>query len=256
MTKNFLKELMDVGPEHSTDEKGIIAAIEAGYLVGRGPREQKKKSFSPSSLAYGNGECPRYWYLAFDGQTFEDDADAYAVANMSSGTLSHERIQSAMEKSGILKEKERKLITTDPPIFGFVDAIIEWNGEEIPVEIKTARDESFTYRKQSRKPPTYHLIQVLLYMKILKKEKGLLMYENKNSHELLLIPVTVNDEYRAWMDKTFAWMRTVRKAWEDQTLPTKNYRSNSKVCKTCPIQKACADAGKGVVKIASMEKLK
>jgi hypothetical protein len=53
----------------------------------------------------------------------------------------------------------------------------------------------------------------------------------------------------------FQWMRDVRKAWEDKTLPTKNYRSNSKICKNCPIKKACGEAGVGVIKIASLEEL-
>jgi len=105
------------------------------------------------------------------------------------------------------------------------------------------------------KPKTGHLIQLLIYMKILGKKKGVLIYENKNNHELLVLPVEVDDNYREWIDNAFQWMREVRKAWEDRTLPTKNYRSNSKICKTCPIQQACADAGEGVVKIKSMEKL-
>ena len=78
-------------------------------------------------------------------------------------------------------------------------------------------------------------------------------YENKNYHELLLIPVDVNDHYRRWVDQAFDWMRTVRKAWVDRTLPEKNYRSNSKICKTCPIRATCDEAGKGVVKINSLE---
>jgi UDP-N-acetylmuramoyl-tripeptide--D-alanyl-D-alanine ligase len=41
----------------------------------------------------------------------------------------------------------------------------------------------------------------------------------------------------------------ILKAWEDKTLPKKNYRSNSKICKTCPIQAACASAGSGEIKI-------
>jgi hypothetical protein len=50
-------------------------------------------------------------------------------------------------------------------------------------------------------------------------------------------------------------MRVVRKAWEDKTLPTKNYRSNSKICKTCPIRDACDQAGIGEIKIKSLEPL-
>jgi hypothetical protein len=50
-------------------------------------------------------------------------------------------------------------------------------------------------------------------------------------------------------------MRTVRKAWENKTLPEKNYRSNSKICKTCPIRATCDLAGTGEVKIKSLEPL-
>ena len=92
-------------------------------------------------------------------------------------------------------------------------------------------------------------------MKIIVKKKGVLIYENKNNHELLVLPVEVDDYYRQWIDNTFQWMRDVRKAWVDRTLPTKNYRSNSKICKTCPIQQACADAGTGVIKLKSLEGL-
>jgi CRISPR/Cas system-associated exonuclease Cas4 (RecB family) len=116
-------------------------------------------------------------------------------------------------------------------------------------------NEGFEYRKNSMKPKTGHLIQLLIYMKILGKKKGVLIYENKNNHELLILPVEVDDNYRQWIDNAFQWMREVRQAWVDRTLPTKNYRSNSKICKTCPIQKACSDAGDGTIKIKSMEKL-
>jgi hypothetical protein len=92
-------------------------------------------------------------------------------------------------------------------------------------------------------------------MKILKKAKAVLIYENKNNHELLILPVEVNDYYRRWVDQTFEWMRSVRKAWVDRTLPEKNYRSNSKICKSCPIKKACAEAGKGDFKLKSLEPL-
>ena len=150
---------------------------------------------------------------------------------------------------------EFKIRYDDPPIFGYGDVMLDWEGEEIIGEIKTMLNEGFEYRKNSMKPKTGHLIQLLIYMKILGKKKGVLIYENKNNHELLVLPVEVDDNYRQWIDNAFQWMRDVRQAWVDRTLPTKNYRSNSKICKTCPIQKACADAGDGTIKIKSMEKL-
>jgi hypothetical protein len=132
--------------------------------------------------------------------------------------------------------------------------MLNWQGEPLLGEIKTMMNEGFEYRKAHMKPKTGHLIQLLIYMKILKKAKAVLIYENKNNHELLLLPVEVNDHYRRWVDQAFDWMRTVRKAWVDRTLPKKNYRSNSKIC-NCPIQKACASAEVGELKINSLEPL-
>lgn len=245
---------MNKQPEGPINGKALIEKIESGYLVGREPKFVQKKSFSPSTLVYGNGACPRYWFLAFTGAEFEDDADAYAVANMSSGTMSHERIQKAIEDSGIMVDKEKKIITSDPPIFGFADAVIQWEEEQPVVEIKTMKEESFAYRKHS-KPPNYHLMQLIIYMKVLGKKLGILLYENKNTHELHSITVEPEPEYVAWADYAFDWMKKVRAQWESGQIPQKPYRSNSKVCKTCPIQKACAAADKGKVKLDPLEYL-
>jgi CRISPR/Cas system-associated exonuclease Cas4 (RecB family) len=258
MTKNLLKQVMikkEADKPEIIDTAKLIEKINSGYIANRGPKHQQKKTFAPSTIAYSHGECPRYWYLAFDGQTFEDNADAYGAANMTAGTLSHGRIQAAMKDAGILKDAEFIVKNEDPPIFGYGDVMLDWEGEELLGEIKTMLNEGFEYRKAAKKPKTGHLIQLLIYMKIFKKAKAVMIYENKNNHELLLLPVEVNDHYRRWVDQAFDWMRTVRKAWVDRTLPQKNYRSNSKICKTCPIQKACASAEAGDVKIKSLEPL-
>jgi CRISPR/Cas system-associated exonuclease Cas4 (RecB family) len=277
MTKNLLKEVMIKKEKKKKmtldmptfDVSGLVEKIQSGYLIGRESKYEKKKTFAPSTLAYGHGECARYWYLAFEGGMFEKTDTPYGVANMTSGTLSHDRIQDAMLKSGIAKpfldEKETekqgkevyttefKVISSDPPIFGYGDAMITWNDEEVVGEIKTMPNDAFEYFKNANKPKKGHLIQLLIYMKVLKKKKGVLIYENKNNHELVLFPIEVNSHYIRWVDQTFDWMREVRKSWEDKQLPIKNYRSNSKICKSCPLQQACADAGTGVVKIKSLE---
>lgn len=238
------------------NNKALIEKINSGYTINRVDKFTQKKSFAPSTIAFSHGECPRYWYLAFEGGVFEDNADAYSGANMTAGTKSHERIQEAMGNvPDFLVDSEFKVVSNDPPIFGFGDVILKWDDEDILGEIKTMGMEGFEYRKKVGKPKTGHLIQLLIYMKILKKAKAVLIYENKNNHDLLVLPVEVNDYYRQWIDNAFQWMRDVRKAWVDKTLPTKNYRSNSRICKTCPLTKVCADAGVGSVKIKSLEAL-
>lgn len=254
MAKNFLKQVLDKQPEGPIDTKAFIEKIESGYTANRGTEFRQKKTFSPSTLVYGNGACPRYWFLAFSGAEFSDDANAYAVANMASGTDAHERIQKAIEDAGIMVEKEKRIVSQDPPIFGFADAIVQWQEEQPVVEIKTMREESFAYRRHA-KPPNYHLMQLIIYMKVLGKKLGVLLYESKNSHELHAIPVEVNQHYIDWADYAFEWMKKVRAKWESGEIPQKPYRSNSKVCKGCPVAAACALAEKGSEKIEPLEYL-
>ena len=269
MTKNLLQQLMeqkneDTKPKQAFSVDGLIDKIKSGYVVDRGPKETKKKTFAPSTIAYGHGECPRYWYLAFDGNIFEDNTEPDAVANMENGTKSHDRIQNAMMKSGVAKifkndknedTTEFKILHSQPGIFGYGDCIVEWNGEELVGEIKTMPNDAFEYFKINGKPKKGHLIQLLIYMKILKKARGVLLYENKNNHDMIAFPIEVNDVYRKWVEYAFDWMNQVRNAWETQQLPKKNYRSNSKVCKSCPVKAACAEAGAGVLKLDSLEEL-
>ncbi len=262
MAKNLLQQVMlKVEDKASSkpsflDRDALIQKINSGYTINRVDKFAQKKTFAPSTIAYSHGECPRYWYLAFEGATFTDNADAYGGANMTAGTKSHERIQEAMGNvPGFLVDSEFKVTYNDPPIFGYGDVILKWDDEDLLGEIKTMPHEGFEYRKASGKPKTGHLIQLLIYMKILNKTKAVLIYENKNNHDLLIIPVEINDYYVRWVNQAFDWMRTVRKAWEEKTLPSKNYRSNSKICKTCPLKATCTEAGEGLLKIKSLEPL-
>jgi len=261
MAKNLLQQVMLKVEDKITDKpsfidkEALIEKIQSGYIVNRVDKFQIKKTFAPSTIAFSHGECPRYWYLAFEGANFVDNADAYGGANMTAGTKSHERIQQAMADAGILKDSEFKVTYDDPPIFGFGDVILDWAGMDLLGEIKTMPNEGFEYRKISGKPKTGHLIQLLIYMKILNRSKAILIYENKNNHELLLFPIEVNDTYKKYINNTFEWMDKVFAAWKSKQLPIKNYRSNAKVCKICPVKKACDNAGDGVIKIASLEEL-
>jgi CRISPR/Cas system-associated exonuclease Cas4 (RecB family) len=262
MAKSLLKQVMLKPVQNKIDSflnsDELIEKINSGYTIKRVPKFTTKKTFAPSTIAFSHGECPRYWYLAFEGGVFEDNADAYGGANMTAGTKSHERIQEAMGNvPDFLIDSEFKITNNDPPIFGYGDVMLNWEGEDLLGEIKTMPNEGFEYRKHAGKPKTGHLIQLLIYMKILNKSRAVLIYENKNNHELLILPVEVapGSYYVKWVNEAFEWMRTVRKAWEEKTLPTKNYRSNSKICKTCPLRAVCDQAGEGQVKINSLESL-
>ena len=173
MSKNLLKQIMirTDEPKHNEDTgytEGLVDAIQQGDVADIKPKFTKKYTFSPSTLTYGAGECARFWYLAFEGTVWEDNADAYGVANRTGGNLSHGRIQDALLKSGVLAEDlemdpeprkynqqihpamELAVKSEDPPINGFADAMLHYNGTDIVGEIKTVPNEGFEYRKMHR----------------------------------------------------------------------------------------------------------
>ena len=282
MAKNLLEQIMTKSTKKKVtnseeDEnfvEGLPTAINAGYLVKTKTKFVKKNNFSASGLTYGAGECPRYWTLAFDGQITYDNSDAIGVANRTQGSLGHARIQEAIEASGLLAQDmqmdpiprkydqqthpalEFRVKTDDPPFDGYGDVMIDYKGERLVGEIKTIKNDEFEYRKINRRPKMAHLMQLLLYMKVWKMRKGVMIYENKNTHELLTLPVVVSEHYLAWAEEVFEWMKLVYKNWQEKQLPEIPYRSNSKICKVCPIQKACAEAGDGTIKIKPMRLLK
>ena len=216
-------------------------------------RYAKKHTFSPSTVGYGYGMCPRYWFIAFNGCEFEDNFDAIAIANMENGKQAHERIQTLLEGAGLAKELEREILCNDPPIRGFADMIVDWYGTEIIGELKTVRDEVFAARQTSMAPTTSHLIQLLLYMWVENLDEGFLMYENKNTQELLLIPVHMNEKNIAKIDGLFIWLQEVYDNFKDGGLPMRPFKKTSSACKYCPIRKHCWDSEVGEVQIEPYE---
>lgn len=244
------------------DVQKMADLLDAAYMAnGRAPSNRAKVSFAPSGIGYGSGRCARRWFYDFTGGVYrQDDTDPIGIANMAYGTEAHERIQELYERAGILVEAEREINTIDseefPPIRGYADLVINWQGEEAVGEIKTTSQESYVSKKVKGQGAGYHLLQVLIYMRVLGLNKGFLLYENKNTQNLLIIPITWNVANTKLIDDTFEWMRNVRSAWEAGKLPTRAGKSsNSVICKQCPFLKHCwsDEQPDGDIKIKSLE---
>lgn len=236
--------------------KKVVQALEAGYLSQK--REDKwtqKKSFAPSSLAYGKGVCPRYWYLAFEGNQFVETNDAKSIPVMGNGTTAGQRIANAFRDSGTLVADEVEVTLKDPPVRGFIDVILHVGTDTVVGEIKTTSQEIFALKQVSMKPTPAHLLQILIYLKGTGKKKGFLLYENRNTLEVLVMPVDFNEKNEAILEEVLDWMRLVYKSWEDKVLPKRPYRSQTvKVCAECPLNKVCwEEKPEGDVKLPKME---
>lgn len=222
------------------DANEFAKMIEKAYTDGQQQESfTQKKTFSPSTIGYGHGNCSRYWFIAFTGAEFEDKFDAMARANMDNGTMAHDRIQKVMGKTGVLKATEVEITHDDPPIRGFADAIIEWNNQEVVGEIKTAKDEVFSLRQAEMKPSANHLLQILTYMKIRKAKQGFLYYENKNDQSYLIIPVNLNERTKQIIDDCWEWLRETYKAYQENKLPERPFTKSQSACKYCPVKTTC-----------------
>jgi len=248
---NDLIKNLSFSPLTAAFETEKLAALleEASAKGGREDKFTTKKSFSPSSFyTHGNGVCPRYWYYAFHGADFVYENTARQRANMDSGTAAGERIAQLFKDAGLLNKAEFKVEHQDPPIFGFGDLAVTWQGEQMVGEVKTTTAEGWMQRQSSMKAPGYQLIQLLIYMKVLKKEKGFFVIENKNTHELLIIPVKMTKANEELVERVFEWMRTVKKASDDDLLPNRPFTKSSWNCQSCPVRKTCwpeLENGKG-----------
>jgi len=241
MSKSIIGTLKFQKPEaDGFDHVAFGDEIEKSVLRNKSDKAFKKKeTFSPSTVGYGHGNCARYWYIAFEGAEFTDTFTSQGLANMENGTLAHKRIDGYLEGTGRLVESEVEVKSEDPPIRGYIDAILNWNGEKVIGEVKTAKQEVYDQRRASMKPSSNHLLQLLIYMKLTKSRQGVFIYENKNTQELCLIPITVNAKYIEIIDELFAWLRETRAAWEQKSLPNRAFTKSKPACKGCPVFDTC-----------------
>lgn len=229
------------------DLKELTKILDASYSDASIKDEHlQKTSFSPSTIGYGSGTCPRRWVLAFRGADWYEHHSSQSVDNMTAGTDAHTRIQSNLQNSYLDVVIEHELIVEDPPVRGFVDVIIkDFNGYNLVIEIKTTRTEAWISRRAKNAGPAYQVLQLLLYLYFLGEEFGVLLYEDKNDHQKLMIPVQMTEKNRKAVEKVVEWMRLVHATYEEGKLPKNPFRSNSKICKECPLQKWCFSQPEG-----------
>jgi CRISPR/Cas system-associated exonuclease Cas4 (RecB family) len=198
---------------------------------------KRKNSFAPSTVGYGHGKCPRYWYYAFSGTEFADKNDYKSLSNMANGRDAHERIQKIIDKTPYNVVVEQEALSSDPPIRGFIDLeLVDFN---VPVEIKTTNDDQYRLHKVSGTVSPSHKVQTLIYMKIRGASEGIVMYENKNTHEIHMVPVVMTPANEKFIDYVFDWMRNVKAKIDEGAIPMRKFQTSPYVCKNCPVGAAC-----------------
>lgn len=202
-------------------------------LVGKRDKKWKKtEAFYPSN----SSTCKRYQVLLFQGAEAEPKVDGRGMKIFGNGDDVHSRWAGYFKDMGILVETEKKIKINDPvPISGSADGIINWGGE-IVYEMKSMNTERFAYRQLYKKPDddTYRQIQFYLYA--LEMEKGIVIYENKNTQEYLIFLVERNDEF---LKKEFKKREKIWDVFQSGETPKRPYKRESTNCQRCELETYC-----------------
>lgn len=205
----------------------------------RESKDNKKDSFSPSGFGY-SGRCPRYFYYRFNGAYFDYSKNTpESISNMNAGSDAGVRLAKMLEDAGMLIDSEVDVEYEDPPIHGFIDAIINWKGDEVVVEIKTTKDSAWNYRVANNQVPWYQMLQLLLYMYITDHDKGMFLTENKDSNKIFILPIRMTDKNKEFVEQSLEWMRMVKDNADNGKLPTRSFDKSSFECKGCEFFSTC-----------------
>jgi len=254
MVENLISKITSRPRNTKLDPKKFVRLINKQYLSTRADNAYRiKKSFSPSTIGYGHGKCPRYWSFAFTGANFSESQTAPQIASMNSGTTAHERIQDTIEKTGLLIEKEKEVLYSDPPIRGFADVIVDADGTPVVGEIKTTKHSLYMQKKDEGVPADSHLLQILVYMKVLGMDEGFILYESKDTNELVSLPVVMSKKNEEYINYVFDWMKEVYDAWVQKKNIKRGFAKSTYTCKNCPVFDQCYEASNGRTNIPVLE---
>ena len=136
--------------------------------------------FYPSML--GN-ECDRYLYLAFRGLLPQQEIASTTQRIFDTGSSLEDRMTKYFEKMNILKEREIPVKCDSPPISGRADyLLVHEEHTDVVLELKSINDKGF--KNLYGKPKPEHATQLQIYLQLLDRPYGIVLYENKNDQKL------------------------------------------------------------------------
>jgi CRISPR/Cas system-associated exonuclease Cas4 (RecB family) len=216
----------------------------------------KPGKFYPSSV----GKCLRaivYQMLGYEGR----EPDAKGLSIMDNGTYFHERMESNIRKTDIFVASELPLKNEQLNISGRLDLVIKNFSPHTPddkivklinhksetvyegpsndvmiVELKSINEKGFTYLKGKGEPKEEHVQQIQLYMYMTGIHSGILLYENKNTQEMMDFYVEYNEEV---VQEVVIKIMKAKQYKERTIIPPRDYAKSSMQCTYCDFKNVC-----------------
>lgn len=216
-----------------TELNDLIAAIDNHIAGNIKPMFKKSTGFSPSE----KNTCHRFWWYKFHGVEFPVTHDARVQRIFDVGNSVHERIVKYFDDMGILISTEEPVPQKEgcPPISGFMDAVIDWDGPVV-VELKSISHEGFMLRETYKKPTADHYRQIQWYLHYTGIERGIVMYECKNTQKILHFKVKHDLDFCNKLVKQYA--KIYSKASVDD-IPERPSAYDSDRCQSCKLLTVC-----------------
>ncbi len=164
------------------------------YLENRDANRERirKDNFSPSLAA----NCPRYIQFVMDAVKEETERKGLNIRKLDAGKDMHNRYQQYFTNMGILVGSEIRLVIENPPIHGFIDAIIKSGGREWLVELKSRGHEVGGIKWEDfRAPPIEHEVQWQLYAKYNGPKEGFILVENKSTNAIKIFDRQLDEAF-------------------------------------------------------------
>jgi len=211
------------------------------------PERDRSGHFSASSL----GSCQRQQQFTFLGwkQLPESPQKLSVLMN---GDFVHLRLQMAGISAGWLAQAEVKIPDNPYGVKGTMDGITD-NGEV--VEIKSQNSYGFRTLRTAGSAKEEHVFQVGTYLTVTGREKGVIVYENKDNQEILEFQVSLTPELEAKVLSRLLDLQTTTEKRELFPMIEPCTRENKgwqfKYCSyrdRCPLMKNFAQAEKQALK--------
>jgi len=221
------KKMPEVTPDDVLDlETSLQKAISDKLEASNGTFWKQSNSFAPSST----NQCPRFAVYRFRGYQQEISILGQTRRIFDLGNRIEDAVQVMFYDLGILKDSQVEMNITDPaPVRGYIDFIIDWDGEKV-VECKSINEAGFAYRRAYHKPKDEHYRQLQFYLHSQNHDSGFVFYYCKNDSAILPLLVKRDDKF---IEKTLDKYAKIFKVFKDGNLPERPYKKESQNCSRC-----------------------
>lgn len=200
-------------------------------------KEKKERKYLYASDIF---QCQRKILLEYNGMAQEFDAVTLRVFDM--GHSVQARIEKYLKLAGYEIETEINIPVNEHNIHGRLDIKTLEEGEPKIIEVKSIKNFNGLkdYENNSKElcPKREHKAQLTLYLKYMNVLKGNILYESKETQEIMVFPIEFDSKF--W-DEIEKWIIDTNLLMKDNKIPPipPNFKKTGYPCSWCSFQSKC-----------------